>query len=180
MEVNVVESGSLKILGTSKQNKKEVVGQRTNELIVKRSLVLETEQSSVLIDPQSGKRIWVLASPIKSNREVKGSIYVIAKIENVFVQMQEINDIFISGTAIALAITAILGILLAQTITRPISDMRKHALALSRGNFTRKVKVYGYDEIGQLAMTFNNLTKKLHEAQASTEGERRKLSSVLC
>lgn len=179
MEVNIVESGSLKILGTSRQNKEEVVGQRTNELIVKRSLVLETEQSSVLMDPLSGKRIWVLASPIKSNQEVKGSIYLIAKVENVFVQMQEINDIFISGTAIALAITAILGILLAQTITRPISDMRKHALALSRGNFTRKVKVYGYDEIGQLAMTFNNLTKKLQEAQASTEGERRKLSSVL-
>ena len=29
-----------------------------------------------------------------------------------------------------------------------------------------------------LAVTFNNLTKKLQEAQATTEGERRKLSSV--
>jgi two-component system, OmpR family, sensor histidine kinase VicK len=179
IEVRLIEAGSLKIIGTSKLNNQDVVGQRTNDLIVKRSLVLESEQSSVLIDKQSGKRIWVLSSPIKSNREVKGSIYLVAKVENVFTQMKEINDIFISGTAIALAITAILGILLAQTITRPISDMRKHALAMARGNFTRKVKVYGYDEIGQLAITFNNLTKKLLEAQATTEGERRKLSSVL-
>src|SRR5690606_32983549 len=81
--------------------------------------------------------------------------------------------------AIALAITAILGILLAQTVTRPISDMRKQALAMAKGNFSRKVKVYGYDEIGQLAITFNSLTKKLQEAHATTEGERRKLSSVL-
>lgn len=179
LAVRVIESGSLKIIGTSESNNQEVVGQRTNDLIVKRSLVLEAEQSSVLIDPQSGKRIWVLSIPIKSNREVKGSIYVEAKIENVFKQMQEINDIFITGTAIALAITAILGILLAQTFTRPISDMRKQALAMAKGNFSRKVRVYGYDEIGQLAITFNNLTKKLQEAQASTEGERRKLSSVL-
>ncbi|MDA6082854.1 HAMP domain-containing protein, partial [Escherichia coli] len=83
------------------------------------------------------------------------------------------------GIAIALAITAILGILLAQTVTRPISDMRKQALAMAKGNFSRKVKVYGYDEIGQLAITFNSLTKKLQEAHATTEGERRKLSSVL-
>ncbi|AGK56168.1 cell wall metabolism sensor histidine kinase WalK [Bacillus sp. 1NLA3E] len=179
MEVRVIESGSLKILGTSEMNNIDLVGKRTNDLIVKRSLVLETEQSSVLIDPQTGKRIWVLSSPIKSNRDVKGSIYLVAKIENVFTQMKEINDIFISGTAIALAITAILGILLAQTVARPISDMRKQALAMARGNFSRKVKVYGYDEIGQLAITFNNLTKKLQEAQATTEGERRKLSSVL-
>jgi len=179
IEVRVIEAGSLKILGTSKLNNQEVVGQRTNDLIVKRSLVLESEQSSVQINPQSGKRIWVLSSPIKSTGGVKGSIYLVAKVENVFTQMQEINDIFISGTVIALAITAILGILLAQTVAKPISDMRKHALAMARGNFTRKVKVYGYDEIGQLAITFNNLTKKIQEAQSTTEGERRKLSSVL-
>lgn len=179
IEVRVIEAGSLKILGTSKLNNQDVVGQRTNDLIVKRSLVLESEQSSVQINPQSGKRIWVLSSPIKSTGGVKGSIYLVAKVENVFTQMQEINDIFISGTVIALAITAILGILLAQTVAKPISDMRKHALAMARGNFTRKVKVYGYDEIGQLAITFNNLTKKIQEAQSTTEGERRKLSSVL-
>lgn len=179
IEVRVIEAGSLKILGTSKLNNQDLVGQRTNDLIVKRSLVLESEQSSVQINPQSGKRIWVLSSPIKSTGGVKGSIYLVAKVENVFTQMQEINDIFISGTVIALAITAILGILLAQTVAKPISDMRKHALAMARGNFTRKVKVYGYDEIGQLAITFNNLTKKIQEAQSTTEGERRKLSSVL-
>ena len=180
LTVRVIESGSLRVIGTSELNNQEVVGQRTNDLIVKRSLVLEAEQSSILIDDsQSGKRIWVLSTPIKSNHEVKGSIYVVAKIEDVFKQMQEINDIFTSGTAIALAITAILGILLAQTVTRPISDMRKQAQAMAKGNFSRKVKIYGYDEIGQLAIAFNNLTKNLQEAQASTEGERRKLSSVL-
>ena len=127
----------------------------------------------------TGRRVWVLSTPIVRNGEVLGAIYLIAEMEYVFEQMDEINNIFISGTAIALGITAILGIFLARTITRPISDMRKQALAMSKGNFSRKVKVYGDDEIGQLAVTFNNLTKKLQESQSSTEGERRKLSSVL-
>ncbi|CAG9609057.1 cell wall metabolism sensor histidine kinase WalK [Pseudoneobacillus rhizosphaerae] len=178
-EIRVIDARTLKIIGTSEADNQGIVGQRTTELKVKRSIVLEEEESEILIDKQWGHRTWVLARPIESNREVIGSIYLVAKIEHIFGQMKTINNILASGTAIALAITAILGVLLAQTITRPIADMKKQALAMTKGNFSRKVKVYGYDEIGQLAITFNNLTKKLQEAQATTEGERRKLSSVL-
>ncbi|MFJ5718085.1 cell wall metabolism sensor histidine kinase WalK [Neobacillus sp. NPDC093127] len=178
-EVRVIESRSLKILGTSQSSNQGVVGQRTTELRIKQSMVLEEDQSAIKIDPQTTHRIWVLSTPIKSGKKVIGSIDLVAKIENVFEQMKTINGIFATGTAIALSITAILGILLAQTITRPISDMKKQALAMAKGNFSRKVKVYGNDEIGTLAVAFNNLTKKLQEAQAMTEGERRKLSSVL-
>ncbi|MDE3840456.1 cell wall metabolism sensor histidine kinase WalK [Bacillus methanolicus] len=176
-EVRVVDN-NLKIIGAD-PNHQELVEQRMTDVLVKRSIVLGEPQDSVRIDPKYGYRIWVLSTPIKHNREVIGAVYLVAKIENVFEQMKDINKIFVTGTAIALAITAVLGVLLAQTITRPIADMRRQALAMAKGNFSRKVKVYGYDEIGQLAITFNNLTKKLQEAQATTEGERRKLSSVL-
>jgi two-component system sensor histidine kinase VicK len=178
-EVRLIDGRSLKIIGTSDPNNQGLVGQRTTDLRIKQSLVLEEDQSNILIDPRTGHRIWVLSTPIKSGKKVIGAIYLVAKIENVFEQMKTINRIFATGTAIALSITAILGILLAQTITRPIADMKKQALAMAKGNFSRKVRVYGFDEIGTLAITFNNLTKKLQEAQAMTEGERRKLSSVL-
>jgi two-component system, OmpR family, sensor histidine kinase VicK len=178
-EVRVIEGRSRKILGTSDPSNQGVVGQRTTELLITQSLNLEEDQSTIQIDPHSGHRIWVLSTPIKSGKKVIGAIHLVAKIENIFTQMKTINGIFATGTAIALSITAVLGILLAQTITRPIADMKKQALAMAKGNFSRKVKVYGYDEIGTLAITFNNLTKKLQEAQAMTEGERRKLSSVL-
>ncbi|XXM72135.1 cell wall metabolism sensor histidine kinase WalK [Lysinibacillus sphaericus] len=177
-EIRVVDDRS-RIIGTSDENNQALVGRPTNEISVKRVLAGGGAYDNILIDEKTGDRVWVLTSPIISSDEVIGAIYLVAKIENVYNQMNEINKIFTNGTLIALAITAILGVLLAQTITRPISDMRKHALAMAKGNFSRKVKVYGYDEIGQLAMTFNNLTKRLQEAQATTEGERRKLSSVL-
>ncbi|MDQ1000040.1 two-component system sensor histidine kinase VicK [Neobacillus niacini] len=177
-EVRVIEGESRKIIGTSDPNQ-VVVGQRDTNLRITQSINLGEDLSSILIDRKGDHRIWVLSTPIKSGNTVIGAIYLEAKIENVFTQMKTINSIFATGTGIALAITAILGILLAQTITRPIVDMRKQALAMAKGNFSRKVKVYGQDEIGTLAVTFNNLTKKLQEAQAMTEGERRKLSSVL-
>lgn len=178
-EVMVIEGDSLKILGTSDPDNQGIVGQKTTNTLIRRAFVTSKDVPIVVIDSPTRQRVWVSATPIKSNGDVIGVVYVKAKIENVYSQMEGINKIFITGTLIALSITAVLGILLAQTITKPISDMRRQALAMTKGNFSRKVKVYGYDEIGQLAMTFNNLTKKLQEAQATTEGERRKLSSVL-
>ena len=116
---------------------------------------------------------------LNKDEEVIGAIEFVANIETVYKQMRDINQIFVTGTGIALFVTIIVGFLLAHAITQPIKDMRKQALALSRGNYSRKVKIYGNDEIGQLAHTFNNLTRKLQEAQSTTESERRKLSSVL-
>jgi two-component system sensor histidine kinase VicK len=178
-EIRVIDGGSFRILGTSDPSNQGIVGQRTTELKIKRSIVLDKEESIIQVDTQRGRRVWVQSTPIRSKGEVIGAVYLVAKVENIFSQMKDINKILATGTAIALIFTAILGILLAQTITRPISDMKKQALAMTRGNFTRKVKVYGYDEIGQLAITFNDLTKKLQEANATTEGEKRKLSSVI-
>ncbi|MBB3908206.1 cell wall metabolism sensor histidine kinase WalK [Anoxybacillus rupiensis] len=177
-EVSVIDDKS-KVLATSNPYMQNIVGKRTTEIFVKRALVTGEMVDRAFIDQKTGHRMYISATPIKMNNEIKGAIYVIASMENVFSQMRQINKIFATGTGIALAITAVLGILLARTITRPISDMRRQALAMAKGNFSRKVKVYGYDEIGQLAMTFNNLTKKLEEAQATTEGERRKLALVL-
>ncbi|MED3688526.1 cell wall metabolism sensor histidine kinase WalK [Peribacillus butanolivorans] len=178
-EVRVIDTRSRRVIGTSAPGNQEIVGKKTTQVIIKNTLIYGKEDSEVYRDPKTGRRVWVLSTPIEANGEVIGAVYVIAEMENVFEQMDEINSIFMTGTAIALVITAILGILLARTITRPMSDMRKQALVMAKGNFSRKVRVYGDDEIGQLAVTFNNLTKKLQESQSSTEGERRKLSSVL-
>ncbi|PPA69463.1 cell wall metabolism sensor histidine kinase WalK [Jeotgalibacillus proteolyticus] len=182
-EVQVIDARS-RIIGawSSEGSSQPIVGQRMTNSLVQQTLeegeTLEEDLNQTYVDPDHG-RIWVLTSPLISNGEVIGTIYIVSRIENVYSQMDDINSILAGGTAISLVITAILGVLLAQTITRPISDMRKQALAMAKGNFSRKVKVYGNDEIGQLATTFNNLTKRLQEAQATTEGERRKLSSVL-
>lgn len=180
-EVKVIEGSALKIIGTSDPYNQGIVGQRTTDKLIWRVIATSDNDGDdeTLIDPQTGNRVWILVSPIIADGDVIGAIHLTAKKENVYTQMKSINSIFATGTVMSLGITAILTILLARTITKPISDMRRHALALSKGNYSRKVRVYGDDEIGQLAHTFNILTKKLQEAQASTEGERKKLSSVL-
>ncbi|MEK5521084.1 cell wall metabolism sensor histidine kinase WalK [Heyndrickxia sp. FSL W8-0423] len=176
-EIRLIDSNNV-ILATSDTGDQGIVGQKAIDNNVKRAINSGNTWSKRFVD-NSGKRIWVLINPIKLSSNETGYIYIVGKIESVYKEINEINSIFTKGTAIAMVITAILGIVLAQTITRPISDMRRQALAMAKGNFSRKVKVYGNDEIGQLAYSFNHMTKKLQESQATTEGERRKLSSIL-
>ncbi|MEK5186939.1 cell wall metabolism sensor histidine kinase WalK [Solibacillus sp. FSL R5-0449] len=180
-KINVVDRND-RILATSDDDQ-AVVGQRINEEIIQQAASSETLLDKISLDRDTGQRIWILAVPIMDNagpkEELKGVIYVQSNIEKVYEQLNEINRIFAAGIAVSLAITIILGILVARTITRPISDMRKQAQAMSKGNYARKVRVYGTDEIGQLAIAFNHLTNRLQEAQSTTEAERRKLASVL-
>lgn len=160
-------------------NKQRLVGQISFNPKIK--IALEgTVDDEIMLTPE-GERVMVLAKPIQLNSDgpTIGAIYLQASIESIFKQIQRINNILVTGTVIALIITGLLGVFLARTITRPMADMRKQALVMARGDFSRKVQLYGDDEIGQLAMTFNNLTTKLQEATAITESERRKLRSVL-
>jgi two-component system, OmpR family, sensor histidine kinase VicK len=159
-------------------NKQKLKGQISFNPKIK--LALEgTVDDEIMLTPE-GERVMVLAKPIQIGSDnAIGAIYIEASIESIFKQIQRINNILVTGTVIALIITGLLGVFLARTITRPMADMRKQALVMARGDFSRKVQLYGDDEIGQLAMTFNNLTTKLQEATAITESERRKLRSVL-
>ncbi|MCU9613461.1 cell wall metabolism sensor histidine kinase WalK [Caldibacillus lycopersici] len=176
-EIQVLDKNS-RILGTSDKNNQGIVGQRKTDNFVTRALVTGEKIDRLVIDGKNG-RTWVTYVPIEVNDQIVGVIYLEGLIERIFDQIGVINNVLITGTAIALALTAILAVFVAQTITKPLSEMKKHAQAMARGNFSRKVKVYGKDEIGQLAQTFNNLTKKLQEEQAKTDSEKRKLSSIL-
>lgn len=180
IEVRIVDDKG-KILGTSNLNNQGIVGQKSNDPLVKRTLSLGTTSEDKIYKDESNKnnRVWVNVSSIKNKGQVIGAIYLVADIESVYKQVDDITNIFITGTLIAMIITAVLGILLSRTITKPIVEMKRQAYEMARGNYSRKVKVYGVDEIGELADSFNTLTKRVQEAQAMTEGERRKLSSVL-
>lgn len=178
-EIRVVNT-RYSILASSVIENQILVGQRSTNDLVRQSTIGEVPLEQTYVDPETEERIWVRTLPIVgAGGKLLGTLYVEAEIENVYDQMDDINSILAVGTAISLVITAILGILVAQTISRPIADMRKQAQAMAKGNFSRKVRVYSDDEIGQLARAFNHLTNRLQESQQSTESERRKLASVL-
>jgi HD-GYP domain-containing protein (c-di-GMP phosphodiesterase class II) len=82
---------------------------------------------------------------------------------------------------IALAVLACLGLaaaaaaLVARSVTRPIGECVKGALEIARGRFGRQVSVQARNEIGDLAYTFNHMSREL----ASYDSENRRLIAAL-
>ncbi|HEC2202683.1 TPA: cell wall metabolism sensor histidine kinase WalK [Staphylococcus delphini] len=180
IEIRFIDKNQI-IIATSKQSNRTIINQKANDSSIQKALSLGQENSdTVLKDYGEGKqRVWVKNMPVVTGDGMIGDIYIESNINQVYDQLSNINQIFIVGTGISLIITVILGFFIARTITKPITDMRNQTVEMSKGNYTQRVKIYGNDEIGELALAFNNLSKRVQEAQANTESEKRRLDSVI-
>src|SRR5690606_32371606 len=176
-EIQIIDSTG-KIVSTTSQRNQSIVGKRNTETVVTRALQGIPHLSDTLVDA-AGSRNQVIAMPVGSGGKVIGAVYMIASLDDMYSNINRINRILFSGTAIALSLTALIGTLLAHTITGPIKDITSQAKAIARGNFNRQVKVHSGDEIGQLGVAFNEMTERLREALSQNEEEKEKLASIL-
>ncbi|MGC6770244.1 cell wall metabolism sensor histidine kinase WalK [Enterococcus sp. LJL128] len=130
---------------------------------------------------ENGKRVYINVQPIYSpaGDTVIGAVYVKSNIQNKYEEVTNIARIFFTASLMAGVISVIVTLLIARSITQPIGEMKEQALRIARGDYSGKVKVYGKDELGQLAETFNQLSERVEEAQETMESERNRLDSVL-
>ena len=71
-----------------------------------------------------------------------------------------LNTLF--GTIMA-GVAALLSLLVAQQLAKPIVNLTETANDISRGNLDARAKVEARDEIGQLSESFNTMTSQLQE-----------------
>ena len=79
-----------------------------------------------------------------------------------------------AGAASLVAALAV-ALLLARRVTDPLRELVRGALDIARGRFGREVKVKSRDELGDLAYTFNHMSREL----AGFDGENRRLIAAL-
>ncbi|MFB5676938.1 cell wall metabolism sensor histidine kinase WalK [Paenibacillus terreus] len=176
-EIQVLDASG-KVLITSQGSHADYVGRKNTQTVVSRALQGIRDNEEYMID-EDNVRKKVVAKPVISDGKIVGAVYIAASMAELYDTMQRINNVFLSGMLIALGLTAVLGVVLAHTITHPIRLMTKHATAVAEGSFDQKMPVFGSDEIGQLSSAFNYMTSRLRDALAQNEEEKEKLSSIL-
>ncbi|CAM5197849.1 histidine kinase OS=Ureibacillus acetophenoni OX=614649 GN=SAMN05877842_105179 PE=4 SV=1 [Ureibacillus acetophenoni] len=96
-EIRVIDDRN-RVLATSDINNQSIVGQRGNHEIVNQSITAQTAIDKIVLDAETQKRVWILATPIfesvAPNGEILGTIYIESNIENVFDQVNDINRFF--------------------------------------------------------------------------------------
>ena len=87
--------------------------------------------------------------------------------------LASINSALVKSMLVAGAISLFLGFLLFNQITAPLRAMQKAAERIADGDLQTRVNVKSSDELGDLAVSFNNMAENL----ASAEDQRRQLAA---
>ncbi len=171
-EVQVLDSSGVILVSSNPM----LVGQKKTQPEIAQALQGFSYEERVI---DNGVRKLALAYAVKTGSRIIGAVYVTASMEEMYGTIDSINQIFIAGTMIALGLTALLGILLSNTITNPIKEITRTAKAMADGSFNQQVRVSGNDEIGQLGQAFNYMVNRLKDALSANEEEKDKLASIL-
>jgi len=173
--VQVVDKDGI-VISTTGDNH-SVIGQKN----LKATQALESglRYEGVRIDPDSGNRMKVVAVPIQRNGRVVGAVYLEVSMEEMYDTINKISIKLIKIPLATMAVTSLLWIIIARTITSPVKAITQQATAMAEGDFNRQVEVKSNDEIGQLATAFNHLAQHLRNALSENEEEKKKLESVL-
>lgn len=180
-EIQVVDNRGV-IRGTSNVNDQDAVGHRSTVPEVKTGIYQNRKLDRISYDARNRSfyiAITPLSNPTAESNATVGVVYVRANMEDVFSGIQKIVQIFLAASLTAAVLGTVIAILISRAITKPIDDMKKQAIRMARGDYSGQVRIYGNDELGQLAVAVNNLSVRVEEAQEASEAERRRLDSVL-
>lgn len=180
-EIRVIDSKGI-IRGTSSVNNQSIVGQKTTNEDIKKTISNNRSYDQNVYDDKTNTRYYVSSLPLlnsSTNSSVAGALYMRANLESVYASINKITLLSLSAALVAIALGLFVAIVISRAISVPIDEMKKQSIRIARGDFSGHVKVYGNDELGQLAGAVNNLSVRVEEAQDSTEADRRRLDGVL-
>lgn len=180
-EVRVIDAKGT-IRGTTDVNNQQIVGQKTTDNNVKNALSQQRYEKDI-VEADNGQRYEIVTTPITTVQDgrsaVVGVAVVRANMESVYQSINSITKIYLYASVVAIILGIIMSIVISRAITRPIEEINQQTRLIADGDYSGQVKIYGNDELGQLAQAVNVLSERVEESTAASESERRRLDSVL-
>ena len=180
-EIRVIDvKGTIR--GTSDVNNQQIIGQKTTDNNVKNALSQRSYEKEN-VEVQNGDRYQVTTTPVVTvqgnHNAIVGVVVIRANMESVYKSINNITGIYIYASIVAIILGVAMAFVIARAITRPIEEINLQTRLIADGDYSGQVKIYGNDELGQLAQAVNVLSDRVEESTAASESERRRLDSVL-
>ncbi|MFD2332177.1 ATP-binding protein [Cohnella sp. GCM10020058] len=93
--------------------------------------------------------------------------------------LAEIKHLFIYSGAVGFLLTTFFAFFLLTKITQPLREMKHAANRVSQGEYSTRLVVRSWDEIGELANSFNQMASELNTLIRDIQHERDQLDGVL-
>lgn len=106
----------------------------------------------------------------KQEQSVLGVLDIVYPLEQIDATMRK-NTITIAGLSLGFVMLAALlvGLLIQRAIYRPLRDLQEGAARLAEGDLEQLIPVRSDDELGQLAQSFNTMTRALRKSRVELE-----------
>ncbi len=169
------------IIATNQDIDQGQIGTQANNSVIRNVLLAQTTYASEVRSPEVDKPYYLVVAPIQNTQPSQslGVVVIEADMADIYSLNNEIIEVFVTSALIAIIVALVVAFFMSQGLTRPIENMRQQAIRISEGVYNYPAEVYGQDELGELAITINELADKVREAQDSTESERQRLDGVL-
>lgn len=125
------------------------------------SIIADDKNTLSTLDIYKGPHYTAARNITDANGENTGYIVATDSIDDARNLMKKIAYIYIISAIVPLVLMFVAISLMTYRLTRPLRLMSDAARAMSRGDFSRRVPVTSDDEIGQLAVSFNQMTNSL-------------------
>jgi putative methionine-R-sulfoxide reductase with GAF domain len=146
-----------------------------NQVIAHKNPSVVLQGTQVKLPPEDtftvgidGTNVAMARAPIVLN---KHTFYVIAEQPQSEALSAAINSLIIIGVIIGLTMlgSSIFGAFIARLIADPIRRLARVAQSVSEGDLSQEIGITSRDEIGDLAIAFNNMTNQLRNLIGSLE-----------
>ncbi|OLQ93761.1 chemotaxis protein [Vibrio ponticus] len=110
-----------------------------------------------------GQRVFVSSAYVPS---MDWYVVGVVPVNEVFADLADVAKEMVMTTAVIAAIFIFMGLLLANSITRPIRSLAQRFSDLGKGDgdLSQRIEVKSRDEIGQLSEGFNGFIDKIHQS----------------
>jgi signal transduction histidine kinase len=106
-----------------------------------------------------------VALPAIVDDQLVGIVYLSQPLSDVTDVLRDLRTRLLLSAAIALALSAVVGLLLSRAIASPLVRLTDAAGAVAQGQFDQQVPVNSEDEVGRLSRAFNDMTARLRAAR---------------
>ncbi len=164
-------------------NKKEVYQLFSRDETLKKSLVNDRQvsETTYLSSSLGGDNVTqgtIVGIPI-NNDGMDGAIYAFQSVDSSESTNAQTTIFILIAVGIGIVLTTIFAFFLLSRVTAPLRKMREAASELARGKFDMKVPILTNDEIGELAIAFNQMARQLKYNMTALQQEKENLSNIL-
>lgn len=161
---------------------------RLNRRFFEEDSVLKRALSGHLVQKQGSftvnggklqKRMVVVGVPVHIRGSRTGAVYVFQSLQVTQTALDQSKKLIYISTGMAIILTTFFAFFLSTRIGSPLRKMRTAAIQVSRGDFDMHVPVITRDEVGELAVAFNKMRRKLKKNITALNQEKEQLGGIV-